>query len=166
MKRPLMAALILLVAAASHAEDVAATMKAAYAAMDRAAAKKDVPSMMRYFADDFTYKPKNGPAMSRQQAQQQLEGQFKMAKKLVPRSTVQSVKVSGNQAVVSADQVVRIVVANPQAKKDVTIDVSSQTRDTWVKSGATWKLKKIETVKETMKIDGKTMPEPGAPIKR
>jgi hypothetical protein len=104
---------------------------------------------------DFTTRTMGGRVTTRPQMIQQLQAR----RGGVPKGgdvhmSLLTLKVNGNTATTTSSRKVSATQKDPQGKAH-TFAVNSVSRDSWVKSGNAWKIRKSEEVKGTMLMDGK-----------
>ena len=139
---------------------------AAYKAMDVAAAKKDAAGIMKHFDKSCVYIDKGGQKTTFQALDAQLKQQFKFVKSATSKTKLESLKPAGSKAVAVTSQAITIKLANPQTKKDVTFEQRNRSTDTWKKFGNAWRIVEVKVLSESMTMDGKPMPQPGAAPKK
>jgi hypothetical protein len=104
---------------------------------------------------DFTTRSRGGQVTTRQQMIRQLQkGPMGIPKGGKITMNLVNLKVNGNTAVSTSARKVTASQKDPQGKSH-TFTVNSVSRDSWVKVGNAWKMKKSEEVSGTMLLDGK-----------
>lgn len=152
MKRAVILAVIASLPLAASA-DMKSDFQRKYADLDQKIAKRDKAGSVRWVTDNtlpaFTYKTRQGNEYKRDEYVEGLRQQIDTVEKVV-ESTVKVLSVS-----------VKGTVATVIVKMDSTVHVSfdgrpmklvdtSKAKDVWIKSGATWKLKRsVQTGGET-----------------
>lgn len=152
----LLATLLLALVFPAHADDAAVRkeLEADYAKCIAGMKKKDIKPFLNLATSDFTM-TQNGQTMNRQNAEAALQKQFAMTTS-VDKMTIkiQSLKVSGNTAVVNTQSDVAFTM-NGQDKKPHKFTDSEADKDTWVKTPKGWRLKSEETLNAKITLDGK-----------
>lgn len=165
MKRYIAPALVLAIAALPAFADQAADRKAItnmFAAYDKAIGRKDAASIRKMMAPNATVKGPDGKTYPLKDQLAGMEAQLKMAKSINSSSKISKIDFKGNNAIVTYTNNLRMVMANPQTKKDSTIVVASNNRSTLVRSKGGWLMQQMETLKADISVDGKKMNMPGA----
>ncbi len=128
-------------------EQARAELAAVLAERDDAAEKKDIERFLTFYAADFAWRLEGGKTLTRQETEQVIRlitsGDILENKQ---RSTIKSIKVRGNQAVlnVQSDSFVRQRLSDSSIKAETA---TGEKRETWVKTEQGWKLKLIDNAK-------------------
>jgi len=98
-----------------------------------------------------------GKTYNKAQSLSQMKDFYTMAKTVKATMKLLSSSVSGNTGTaMTSGHVVSSVKMDPKAKKYSTMVMDMWLKETWVRSGKSWKLKKLETAKPAkMTVDGK-----------
>lgn len=147
--------------------DEAATKKAVSAQLDGLAAaykKKDSNGVLRFLTSDFVDVDAGGVKRTRTQYIESFKQAVNSMKSINSFSvTIQSFKMNGAKAVLQDITKVNLTTgsapgtAEPKDKTH-TLEISSSSRQTWVKEKGTWLMQKEEEMAgSTMKMDGKEL---------
>ncbi len=128
-----------------------------YAAYDKALNARKISPVKAMLASDCTFKPKNGQPIKAADALQAMEAQFKMAKSISSKTTVKSLKITGNTATAVTVNVGTVVAVNPNTKKDVKFAIRTESVNNWVKQNGKWLMKLVEQKAMSVTQDGKPM---------
>ena len=163
MKRLLLAlsaaSLVIIPTCALAAESDSAAIKAVYAKLSDAMRAKNVKAIAALGTPDFTVKEKNGTVHNAKESMAMMEQEFRTTKKINDlRMTLRSIKSDGRKATTTVDYVIASVIV--QGGKPHDFKLSSTSRDTLVKTPQGWKFKSVETLSETMTMDGQPMAPP------
>jgi ketosteroid isomerase-like protein len=140
---------------ADSAADFRKFMRAEGPKVMKAFKNKDIKYFENTSTSDFTYKEFGKPASSKKDSLAGMQMMFGMMQSIDPSFTMHTVKVSGNTATVTLTSRMKGKMMGPD-KKTHKMDATTYEKETWVKQGNTWKLKKIEeTKKSKMLMDGK-----------
>ncbi|MEQ1821292.1 MAG: nuclear transport factor 2 family protein [Fimbriimonadaceae bacterium] len=137
--------------------DSKAEIGASYTKFNNALKAKDLKTIGGMLAKDFTWKDKSGTE-NKTQALAKLKKQLNLpftVKKI--EHTMGGFSEKGNTASVKSKTVMTATFTNPNTKKTSTIVSTSESTDTWQKSGNTWLLKGVVEGKNTTTLDGKSI---------
>jgi ketosteroid isomerase-like protein len=140
--------LVCMIAGTVAAQDavVRKAIAAEYAKFSRAARKKDVKAALSIATPDLVVRQPDGQQMNRQQLEAMLSLQMTMVKQVKRVDvTIVNLSVRGNQAVAVVSMTLSGVVEDAQGKAREIIS-QNMSRDTWVKTGKEWKMKRSESV--------------------
>lgn len=152
--RLLLAAALASATSAGHAgpaQDAAAAgkaIRAAYANMDAAIGKKDLRGAFAFYTPDFkvTYQ---GATIPLQQQVADAQRLFKQAAGVKSRTTVQKVMVNGGSATVTAAGAFSADIKDAASGKTKPFRISGVAQDTWVKTGAGWRIRRSTVLKQS-----------------
>jgi len=143
-------------------------IEAGYKKLENAIISRSVDGVMSVGTPDFSMKM-GGMVMSAQQVKSQMKMNFDMMK-TAPKftMTIRTMDIKKNSAevlstgIMSADIVDTPGMFGKKGSKHKLTDEQTS-KDTWVKTGNSWKMKVTETVSEKMTLDGKPYNPAGAP---
>jgi len=145
------------------------TFQKLYDERDRAFMRKDAPAMAAQFADDFTSKDQDGSIKSRAEVVQLATTVTSWLNGLpIAATMIESIKQSnsGNTAILEVSERAAFTMTPPDGQRRA-LEMKGRSRDTWVRTGGTWKVKLHEVLEQTTLIDGKPAPaateRPGPP---
>lgn len=135
------AALSCAIVSVGRAETVTprAAIQACYDQQNKAAETKDIDLFMKTLAPDFTGADKDGKAIARTQARQNMVSLFSMATHITGQTTIQSFSIKAGKAYVTTKEHDTVVVTDPQSQQTATMVDDETDADIWQKVGGTWK---------------------------
>lgn len=124
--------------------------------VERAFAQKDWRFFESISTPDFTYRER-GRTTTRKQSMEQMKQGFAACESMSGKFKLLSSRVSGNTATAMlSGHFVMKLKPTKKGQKGSVMTSDMWTKETWVRSGNTWKIKKIEEVKPSkMTMDGK-----------
>lgn len=139
--------------------DAKADLQKLYTGLAASVKKKDLKTCLSYLAADYTDVDQKGKKQNRKEFEGMVKAQF-AAPITVKSFNIKVTKVTPKGADLIAENTATMVLTfqNPQTKKASTIEQTSTSKDTWVKSGAKWLLKSSTTTSQKRKLDGKALP--------
>ena len=122
-------------------------IEAAYARMAAAYEEKDAEAFMADMTLDFKAKSKRGRVADRYDAEAGIRRRLDRSKSVedfVIR--IREFAVNGDSALAVTSQDVSRVVVDAEGKEHAAVTRDVRTRDTWTRTGASWKLARIEEI--------------------
>lgn len=155
MKRIALVALIAVGAIAVQA-DAKSDLQKLYDNLATSVKKKDLKGCLAYLAPDYTDTNETGKKLNRKEFEAMVKQQF-AAPITVKTFSIKVTKVTpkGSDLIAENTSKLSLTFANPQTKKNSTMEQTSSSRDTWVKSGGKWLMKSSTTVSTKRFLDGK-----------
>ncbi len=155
-----------LAVATAMASQSVATDKLApiYAKLDSLSLKKDMAGLSKFLtemaAPDCVFINKTGKKQTPKEILGDMGAQMNAIDKFVKSSSHidKATAPKGGIIVATVTSTYSILTKKGPDGNAHKITGSSQSQDTWVKSGPTWKLKISKTIKETTLMDGKPLP--------
>jgi hypothetical protein len=111
---------------------------------------------------DFSYTDLLGNTQQKKGALAGLKAMFDSSQTIKVQTKLISVKENAQGGVCDLESKYDIVTKPGPDKKTHRMQMTSKTRETWVKQGRTYKLKHIKELKAESMMDGKPMPPPGS----
>ncbi len=160
------AAGILAMAAVPAAGDSNAAAKqqisAEYSRLMKLIEAKDVGGIMKLCAPDCVFVEKNGRKLSVAQVKAEMTGEMARMQSIHAEGGIDSCNINGNTAVCGTHQTLDAVVPG-QDRKPHKVHAIGHYKETLVKSGGSWLLKREDTLSESVTVDGKPVPSgPGS----
>lgn len=140
--------------------DAKKEIQALYDKMDAAAAKKDVKGMTASLDPNYVAVSASGQKMTLQQMKGQMTQLMAMLKEIKTKTVIQKITLKGKTATVNSKQSLTSTGTNPQSQQPMKIEVQDTSTNTWVKSGATWKLKETKSLSTKQFLNGKPIQMP------
>jgi hypothetical protein len=125
-----------------------AAIQAAYDQQNKAAETKDVDLFMKTLAPDFTGADKDGKAIPRTQAKQNMVSLFSLATHIVGQTTIQNFTVKAGKAYVTVKEHDTVVVTDPKSQQSATMVDDEVDADVWQQVGGVWKQKSDKVLSE------------------
>lgn len=120
--------------------------------------RRDLGHFERMATADFVYKDHQGKKQTRKQSLAGMKQMFAAAERIEPKFSPKGYSFKNGKAVVESTSQYKITLRPGQDKKVHVLEMGTAERETWIRSGGTWKLTMIEETKApTMKIDGKAL---------
>jgi ketosteroid isomerase-like protein len=159
LRRGLMivAGLVIVAATASakgNDASVRRSLQMRYEAFTRAFQKKDASAWKAMLTADYEVKQPDEPVMDRARAEKDMTGAMMSMDGIRWKRTIEKLNVSGDCAVATVrGRLTATTTGRDGSKHKMRFD--GLTRDTWVLSGAEWKIRLSELLESRMLIDGK-----------
>ena len=140
-------------------------LEAAYARLAAAYEKKDADAFMLDRTPDFTAKSHFGPVAGFQQVRSGVQRRMERIQRVnFLRLHIRELSVRGTEAVAVTSQEFSRLVTDREGKEHTVVSTGTVQRETWVKTGAGWKMKSLEELEPgTQTVDGKPFERPGPP---
>lgn len=159
---PLLAAAAVVATATVARADEAETRKAledVYAAVDASLMKADADAIMAHEADDFTQVKKDGKVLNKEEADAKLVQAMKdlpgIGKVTGVKTTMDKFEANGDaEATVEVTDKMALNVTDKDGVQHAVV-ILAQSRETWVKVGDDWKIKKSVELDSSTTVDGK-----------
>ncbi len=115
---------------------------------------KNTRALTARLTSDFQMKTPEGQTLNRQQAVATMTGMMNSVKRVKSYSyKFDKIVPKGNTALVTVTEKYSLVVADPQGGEH-SLDGTGQSRETFVKTGKGWRLKRSEGLKNSLTLDG------------
>lgn len=153
---------LLTVSSLAHADEkaVKSILIANYAKFAAAFQKNDIEAMSNMLTQDYTTIQSDGNKIDRATVIAIFRQQRKSLLSTTMNSKIDKLTVQGSKAIVIVHIRTAGVISDAQGQHH-TLVANAVSRDTWVKTGSSWKLKSNEARKATAIMDGKPMPTGG-----
>jgi ketosteroid isomerase-like protein len=135
-------------------------ISALYASADRAVVRKDLPTLMKSMAPDYTLTTAAGRRMTRAQAEEMQRMSFNVPGMTFKscKTTLQKFEWRGSQVAVTATASALAHAQTPQQK--IPIQVISQTRDVWRSTPRGWQVFQSTEIKTRTFVNGRPVAQP------
>jgi hypothetical protein len=137
------------------------SITASYAALDKAAAEKDVKTYIAQTAPWFQAIQLNGEIWDREKMQQSMHLVYAGAKSIKLKSTVSSFSLLKNgKAKVVVDQTTDAVLPDAATLSLSKVNIVSRSEDTWSQSEGKWSVDKSQVLEMVTTVNGSRIPNP------
>ena len=150
------AASFVLGANAMAADAIQKQLEGNYAAMSRGFIAKDLRPMEGFLTPDFVVQDLDGKLIPRAQILQGYQAQMKMLSDVKWVRTIKGISHQGDVYFTMVDGDINAIVKGPD-HRDHKLRLLATSKDSWVKTGSKWTLKKTVLVKRTVTMDGQSM---------
>lgn len=135
--------------AAAHTE-----IQQMYQKRDNAIAHKDAATLWRVRTDDYVVIGKDGRKQDATVLKAKEAKLFAMAKSLQGSSAIQTTTLRGDGASVVVNESGTVVLGTADSRQESILKTTGQYLDSWIKTGAGWRLRQSETLSSTTTLDG------------
>ena len=129
-------------------------LEAQYQVLAEANARRDLVAVSAMWSDDFTMADKDGKTLTPDEVRGYWQNLYDNSiDPLHFRYTIQALELKGDEVIATVQhQISRMNAIDGELRQ---VDTSSSQKETWVKDGEVWKLRRISDVKEGERlVDG------------
>jgi ketosteroid isomerase-like protein len=149
---------VLLATARADDDAIRKELDGCYAAMTKAFQQKDSKAYLAYMTDKYEVHQPNGRVLGRDVLDEALKKQIEVTSSATWDHEITKLSVDGDEAV--ADVTAKYLGKTKGAQdKEISLGFETTSRETWTKTSAGWRLKRVDVLTNKVTVDGKPVKE-------